>query len=339
MNPLFLPMIEVVSRQLANAGYRCDAGETAAFARQLEVIQTKIYEVKFPDTKWRSLLPINSNIPLGARAVTYRMFEGYGDAKFLDNFATEDFPTAEMKGSEFSEVVRSIGDKYMYSVQDLRASALMSVSLDVEKAKIARKVIERKFDQVCATGGGPFKGLLNHQNANSFTPATKTAGGTHWLGAGPVYAFNATPQEIVADIRAMCENAKLQTNSLYEAFDLVVGTKGDVALSRPYTYRDGVTNQVVITDQSIGQYALKTIPYLRSISTWNRCDTAGAGSTERIALYPRDPEVIEARVPLDFEQFAPQLSGMSFVTHCHAQFGGVIVRQSKALWYADGTQL
>lgn len=337
MKPVFLPMHEVVSRQLAAAGFNFDAGETASFARQLEVIQAKTYEIRFPETKWRSLLPVVSNIPLGARSATYRMFEGYGEAKFLDNFAAEDFPTAEIQGKEFSEVIRSIGDKYLYSVEDLRASQLMQVSLDVEKAKIARKVIERKFDQVCATGGGPFKGLLNHPAANAFTLATKTAGGTHWLNAGPTFTFNATPAEIVQDIRAMCENAKVQTNSLYESFDLVVGTKGEIALSRPYTYLNGT--QVVVTDQSIGQYALKTIPFLRSISTWNRCDTAGSGGVERIAVYPRDPEVLEARVPLDFEQFAPQLSGMSFVTHCHAKFGGVIVRQAKALWYADGSQL
>lgn len=335
MRSLFLPMIDVVSRQLANAGFNFDAGETAAFARQLEVIQTKIFEVKYPDIKWRSLLPVQSAIPLGARSSTYRMFEGYGEAKFLDNFATEDFPTAELTGKEFSEVIRSIGDKYMYSVEDLRASALMSVSLDVEKAKTARRVIERKFDQVCATGGGPFQGLLNHAAQNAFVPATKTAGGTKWLNAD--LTFNATPAEIVQDVRAMVEGARLATNSIYDQFDLVVGTKGDIALSRPYTYLNGT--QVVVTDMSIGQYCLKTIPALRSISYWNRCDTAGSGGFERITCYPRDPDVLEARVPLDFEQFAPQLSGMSFVTHCHAKFGGVIVRQSKALWYADGTQV
>lgn len=338
MKSQFLPMIEIVSRQLQAAGLRCDAGETAAFARQLETIQAKVYEVKFPDTKWRSLLPVVSNIPLGARSATYRMFEGYGEAKLLDNYATEDFPTAEIQGKEFSEVIRSIGDKYVYSVEDLRASQLMQVSLDVEKAKVARKVIERKFDQLCATGGGPFKGILNHGAANSFTLADSVAGAGNlkkWLNAD-LTAYK-TPEEIVKDIRLMVEGARVATNSMFDQFDLVVGTKGDVALSRPYTYSAG--GQTVTLDYSIGQYALKTIPGLRSISFWNRCDTAGAGGLERILMYPRDPEVIEARVPLDFEQFAPQLSGMSFVTHCHAKFGGVIVRQAKALWYADGTQV
>lgn len=335
MKSQFLPMIEIVSRQLQAAGLRCDAGETAAFARQLETIQAKVYEVKFPDTKWRSILPVVSNIPLGARSATYRMFEGYGEAAMLDNYATEDFPTAEIKGKEFSEVIRSLGDKYVYSVEDLRASQLMQVSLDVEKAKVARKVIERKFDQLCATGGGPFKGLLNHAALNAFTPTTKAATGTKWLNAD--LTPNATPEEVVKDIRLMVEGARVATASMFDQFDLVVGTKGDVTLSRPYTYSAG--GQTITLDYSIGQYALKTIPGLRSISFWNRCDTASASSLERIVLFPRDPDVVEARVPLDFEQFAPQLSGMSFVTHCHAKFGGVIIRQAKACWYADGTQV
>jgi hypothetical protein len=332
MNKHFLPMAVIVANALQSAGLRADAGETAAFARQLEHIQAETYEVKFPEVKWRALLPIKSNIPLGFRSSTYRMFEGFGEAKLLDNFATEDFPTAEMKGTEHSQVIRSIGDKYLYSVEDLRASKLMNVQLDAEKAKIARRVIERKFDTLCATGGGPFVGLLNHTYANAFTPVTKTAGGTKWLNAD--LTFNATYAEIIADIRNMVEGARLATASLYDAFDLVVGSKGDVALSRPYFDPAGRP-----TGRSIGQEALAGIPYLRSISFWNKCDTAGASSKERIVCYPRDPEVLEARVPLDFEQFAPQLSGMSFVTHCHATFGGVVVRQAKALWYADGTQV
>lgn len=333
MRSIYLPMLDVVTRQIANAGLRLDAGETAAFARQLEHIQTEMYRVKFPETKWRSILPVRSNIPIGMRSSTYRMFEEFGEAKMLDNMSGEDFPTTEILGKEFSEVIRSIGGKYIYTVEDLRASAHMNINLDVEKAQTARRVIERKFDALCAVGEGPFKGLLNHASLNAHTLTTKAATGTHWLNND--LTFNATPAEIVQDIRAMVEQARIDTNSLYEQFDMLVGTRGSVALSRPYTYLNNT--QVVVTDQSIGEYALKTIPNLRSITFWNRCDTAGASSKERILVYPRDPEVLEVRVPLDFEQFAPQLSGMAFTTYCHAKFGGVIVRQSKALRYADGS--
>jgi hypothetical protein len=81
---------------------------------------------------------------------------------------------------------------------------------------------------------------------------------------------------------------------------------------------------------------LANIPRLRSISGGHwRLSGAGNSGKHRVLAYPNDPEVFDVFVPLDFEQFAPQLSGMAFTTHCHAKFGGLRPKHPLAMRRMD----
>lgn len=324
MKLVFDSMGDVVTRQLANAGLKFDVGETAAFSRQLESIQAEIYRIQYPDFTWRALLPIRSSIPLGARAHTYRMFEQFGEAEMLDNMGTEDFPTADSQGKEYTLAIKSLGAKYSYTVEDMRASQLMNVSLDAEKASAARRAIESKLDNLALLGaaGTPFTtGFANHPSLTTVTKGTQVSG-TTWA--------TATAPEIFGDFNSLVTTGFAGTKGLYGKYDVVLGTAGYAKIATtPF-------NQY--SDTSIMTYLMQSNPFIRSISYSPRLNTAGAGAKERVLCYVRDPDVLEVRVPIDFEQFAPQLSGMAFVTHCHAKFGGVAIRQPKACLFMDGTQ-
>ena len=94
------------------------------------------------------------------------------------------------------------------------------------------------------------------------------------------------------------------------------------------------------TDVSIAKYMLANITRLRSIKLdCNRLTDAGTSGAgyHRALAYPREPEVLDAVVPLEFEQFAPQLSGMSFETYCHAKYGGLRIKHVKAIRRMDLT--
>jgi hypothetical protein len=87
---------------------------------------------------------------------------------------------------------------------------------------------------------------------------------------------------------------------------------------------------------TVGEYIKRVLNL--DIQVWERCNTAGASSKERILLGEFNDENAQVILPQDFEQFPPQPKNMAFVINCHLRFGGVSVRYPKAFTYMDGTQ-
>lgn len=325
----------VVDSQLKANGLRLDAGETLAFSRELEYVHAEVVEVKFPELAWRNIVPIKSGAPLGAEAHRwYEMGAGFGEASFLNGLATEDFPTVEPKGAENTGVIRSAGAKYHVTIQDLRAAALMQRHVETEKAKLVRRAMETALEKAVIgtydTTFGGFKGIAHNDNSTAYTPDAS---------AGSNGAWNATaiasPMKIVHDIRGAANAAFLDTKGAFDQFDLFLPPELDVVLDNPMSITlNGVTTNL---QMSIRQYVLANVPRVRSIyGKVNRLANAG-NSAHRALLYPRDPEVFDAFVPLDFEQFAPQLQGMAFATHCHLRYGGIRMKHVKAVRRIDLT--
>lgn len=313
-----------------DCGDRFDAGETAAFSRELEYVHAEVIEAKYPELKFRNVVPIKSGAPLGATSHRWFEIDGFGEAKFLDNLATEDFPTQEVKGDEQLGKIRSFGAKYIVTVEELRAAALMRIKPDTEKAKLSRRSMDTLLDKtVWGTRTGKFGGFEGIINDNTCTDyATSLA---NWFTES---SAGGDPSKIVANIRGITETAYLATKGAFSQFDLFLPPELSVLLDRPMSVLVGGNPQYLQT--SIGQYALQTCSHLRSITgdCW-RLSQAGATSKHRVLCYPRDPEVFDAFIPLDFEQFAPEFSGMAFVTHCHGKYGGIRKKHPLAMRRMD----
>lgn len=316
-----------------DCGARFDANETAAFSRELEYVHAEVIEAKYPDLKWRNVIPVKSGAPLGATSHRWFEIDGFGEAKFLDNLATDDFPTTEVKGEEQTGKIRSMGAKWMLTVEELRAAALMRVKPDVEKARLARRAIESLIDKTVFgtynTKQGGFEGICHNNSSTAYTPDASAGSNGNWftvLTAG-------TPEKVVHDIQGACEAAFIETKGAFSQFDLFLPPELGVLMARPMSILVNSVRTNLL--QTIGQYMLSAIPQLRSIST-DVFRLANAGNAKhRALLYPRDPEVLDAFIPLEFEQFAPEFSGMSFVTHCHAKYGGIRVKHPKAVRRID----
>ncbi len=107
---------------------RHDANETAAFTRQLEYIYTELYNVEYPLSKARQLIPVDGRVPSGADSFTYRTFDQYGQADLIHNYAN-DFPEVEVAGKETKQLIKGIGAAYSYSIQDMRAAMMTGYPL------------------------------------------------------------------------------------------------------------------------------------------------------------------------------------------------------------------
>ncbi len=307
---------------------KVDAGETAAMARELEYIFAEVYRKEFPDLKGRSLVPIKGGVPSGAESHTYTEVERFGQAKIVHNYA-KDFPGTEVQGKQFSDVIRSIGDSYQYSVQDVRASALTKIKMPIEKAETAREVMENLLDDLTLNGDADtnLKGMNSASLVTNYNAVSKgtQASGTTWL--------TATPQEILLDVLGLCRAVADNTKNKHTANTLVLDSASYNKVA--FTFIESATG--VLTTQTILQYILANVPGLQTVEVWHRLDHAGATSKSRIFAYDRNPGVIYQVIPQDFEQMPPQARNMAFVINCHMRWGGCVSPRPKAVSYMDGT--
>ena len=112
---------------------RFDANESVFFARQLEYVKAKTYDIKRAPLNAMRLFPVSTETPEGATTITYRQYDGVGMAKIVANYAN-DLPRADVTGKEFTSPIRSIADAYGYNTQEIRSAMFAGVPLNAKKA-------------------------------------------------------------------------------------------------------------------------------------------------------------------------------------------------------------
>jgi hypothetical protein len=83
-------------------------------------------------------------------------------------------------------------------------------------------------------------------------------------------------------------------------------------------------------------YAKAQCEYLADVQPWDRCSTASGSSGTRMMAYAKEPDVISAIIPRDYEQIAPQQKNFSFIINAMLRTGGVVCRRPVACAYGDG---
>lgn len=339
----FMPRIPIpqhVARQMENIGFRGDALETLVFARQLEHIMSQTFDVEFPEVKARRIVSVNTEANPGALTHTFRQFESIGRAKIVQAYGATDFPNMDVVGREFNQAIVSLGGSYGYSIQDMRAAAMAGVNLEQKKAETVRLGFEQELDVLVAVGDAlsNLPGITN--SLNIITSASTASGGT-------ISSDGQTLNGSWDDPNTPVETILADLNKSQKAlFDTTKGIYGDdVELHLPTKMFSALATRarsVTFTDDSVMQYMLKQSPWLKSIDYWVQLDALGhnsAASAGGLALLKaRSPRVAETILPQDFEQFPPQLEGLSWRILCHMRFGGVSVRYPKAIQTMDGLQ-
>ena len=132
---------------MASEGTRFDSAEDASvfFARELDHVKAQSYDVEYPELTALHLFPQSSEADPGAETITYYTYDKTGLAKIIDNYST-DLPRADVTGKPSFAKIKSIGDSYGYSAQEMRASRLAGKSLDARKGGV-RSLPDRRPDQ------------------------------------------------------------------------------------------------------------------------------------------------------------------------------------------------
>lgn len=320
------PLIRDAASKLLRSAFSADPGKVfqdsfssftsqgAFFARSLESLISEVFEIKYPEFKWSQFIPVRSGVDEGAESFVYRIYDQSGLAEFVDDGA-DDLPEASLEGAEQIKPIRSLGAAFGWTIQDIRAAALGRVPLDRMKADTARRMIERKIEEIMATGDTArgIEGFVNNSLMTGVSPTTGT-----WT--------SATGEQILTDINKLVNQVVTDSKETFLPDTLLLpSNRFSLVATKPYSSQD---------PRSVLKAFLDNSPYIRTVESWHYLDSVG-GAVRAIA-YKRDPMVVDAVVPIPFEVLPMQAKNLRQVFPCHARVGGATVRYPVAVRYMDG---
>lgn len=300
--------------------YRLDAGETAAFTRQLQFIEQEIYNTEYPDNRARDFIPVDGQVPEWAEFFLWRIWNWAGMAKIITRHS-DDLPAVDVMAAEMVQKIHVLGDSFSYTVQDLVAASKLNMPLDTEKGELARRAIENKIEQLAVFGDSAagLPGFVNMPNVPILSAPGQLNGS--WL-------TGATPKEILADLHAAPKAVVNNTKNTHRPNTLLL----------PLTRYNHISETTLndFTSETILTTFLKQSSWIRQVDSWNYLETADGSGGPLAICYDRNPKTVRLVIPKEFAMLPPQPRNLSFTIPCHSRFGGVSWRFPLAAVYATG---
>ena len=303
-----------------------DANESIFFAKELEYVKKSTYDIKYPNFKIMQMVPVSTEAGAGAESITYKTYDSVGIMKIISNYA-DDLPRSDVFATEYTVPVKSIGGSYGYSIQEIRNAQMAGKNLTTRKAAAVRKAYEQKVNQIgwFADGTkeyGGMRGLLYQPNT------TKTQAITgNWINGG------ATPDQIIKDVGTAIEAIRDLTKGVEEPDTVLLPSKEYGYLMT--TPRSANTDTTIMSFLRAAHPGI-TFDWVNELKDVSPLPSGGAGSTNVMLIYKKDPEHLTYEIPSGFEQFAPQARGLEFIVNAHGRNAGVIVYYPLSINLVEG---
>ena len=296
-------------------GMRFDSADAAAvfFARELDYIKSKSYDKIYPEFTALNNFPITHEVPEGAETMTYYSYEKTGMAAIISNYAT-DLPRADVKGSPTTAYVKSIGDSYGYSIQEMRASRMAGKSLDTRKAEAARYAIDRKTNEIAFAGDKEHKlmGMLSSDNNIPLYTLATVETKTSWK--------DKSAAEILADINGMFAYQSRITQDVERA---------DTLALPPAVFIDISTRQIPNTGYTVKRFLLENAPYLKNIITAPELSAENKATNpygvDVAMLYTNSADKFSLEIPMAFYQYPLQNRNLEVIVPCEERVAGIVL--------------
>lgn len=299
-----------------------DSAEDASvfFARELDYVKSQAYDVEYPELTALTLFPMSSEVDPGAETVTYYSYDKTGMAKIISNYAT-DLPRADVKGKPTTAIIKSLGDSYGYSIQEMRASAMAGKSLDTRKAESARYQIDYLNNKI-AWNGDEETGLRGVLSKDTDVPLyvlpNGAKGSTKWS--------EKDADEILADINGMLKQMARTTKKVEKADTLALPSEAYLELQG---------RRIEGTDTTVLSYIQKNLKDIKDIVPCPELDPdsvdtnpyakEGEDGQGVMLLFKNDPRKLTVENPLPFMQYPVQTQGLEMVVPCEARTAGVLI--------------
>lgn len=299
---------------------KMDAASSVFLDRQLRALDPQIYRTKFAEFVGRDLMPVNTNVPAGAKTYSYQMLTEVGMAKVVAAYA-DDLPRVDIYGEETTAPIQRFGDSFGWNIDEIAAAQMTGVPLEAEKGQAAYRAYEQKVDGLIATGETDFGiyGLLNNPNVTPSNVANPGSG-TAWTAK--------TADQILTDMNSAVR-APIDATSGRERPDTMVIPDAQHQLIAS-------TPRSSTSDTTILEFFLKSNGSVKEVIPYWRCNGAGASSTDRMVVYRRDPMCLQHIEPEPFRRLPPEQRNLEMVVNCTGKHAGVVVRYPLSMAYRDG---
>jgi hypothetical protein len=301
-----------------------DASGAVFFARQLEFVKAQTYDVEYADLLYRTLFPVNTNVPAGATQITYQTYDRAGMAKIINGYA-KDLPRVDIAGKETTSPVKTIADSFGYSVDEIESARLVGMPLDQRKAEAARRAIEETMNSITWFGDdeSSLPGLLNNANIPRGNAPAGAALGTEWS--------TKTAEEILADVNA-ATSAPFVTSKQKERINTMLLPTAQWSLIMSKARSDQ-------SDTTIAQYIVNNSPFLNSLADIIPVnELTGAGTTpgdDILVVYDRNPRKLELEIPQDVMFMPEQIEGLEYTVPVKSRFGGLNIYYPVSLYILE----
>lgn len=301
-----------------------DAGndESMFFARELEAIKAKTYDVKVPENNALKLFPVSTETNPGAKTITFQSFDSVGMAKIIASYA-DDLTRADVVGTEETVKVHGIGNAYGYSTEDIRNAKMVGRPLVSRKAEAARRAQDALISKIAFRGDEEHKivGIINHPNISEYVvPAN---------GDGSVTSWDAkTPDQILEDLAAMTSLVVETTN----------GVEIPDTIALPLSAYNRIANAKLpdSNGKTVLKYFLENNPYIKTIHQVHELANATTDGKNVALVYRFDPSALQLELPLPFTQYTPQMNNLEFVVPCESKTAGIVVYYPMSVCKAIG---
>ena len=286
-----------------------DSAETMFFQRELEQVKAKSYNVFKVPLKAFELIPVDSTTAPGARAVIYEQYESTGIAKIISNYA-DDLPTADVKGKEFHSTIKSIGNSYVYSKDDIRAAQFAGKPLNQRKANAAVEAHRQQINKLAFFGDAEYgiQGLLTNSNIPNAPVVAGAATTLTWV--------TKTPDEILKDLNS----------AVSDMLDLTNGVEVPNTIVMPIAQYNHIatTARSANSDTTILEFFKGNNPGIEVM--WaTELKGAFSGGTDGFIVYNRNPDKLWMEIPMMAQMSPAQEKGLSYSVPVESKFGGVII--------------
>lgn len=305
---------------------RQDANEGLFFAQELESVKAKTYDVRYPELTAIRNIPVSTEAGAGAETITYYQYDQVGFAKIISNYAT-DLPRVDLVGKAFTAKVKSIGDAYGYSIQDIRAARMAGKPLEQRKASAARRAIDQEINRIGYFGDEKhgLTGFINHPNITDYTLPND---GEDAAEQASTKFIDKTPDQILRDLNSM----------VAKVLELTQNVERPDTLALPHTVHADLSSRPRSTtsDTTILEFFLKNNPYVKNVEVIPELAGAGDGGADVCMMYSKSSDKLTLEIPQPFEQFPPQPKGLEFEIPCHARCAGTIIYYPLSIIRAEG---
>ena len=247
-----------------------------------------------------------------------------------DPYAT-DLPRADVKGKPTTAIIKSLGDSYGYSIQEMRASAMAGKSLDARKAESARYQIDYLNNKIAWNGDAEtgLRGVLSKDNdVPLYVPATGAKGSTKWA--------DKTEDEILADITGMLKQVARTTKKVEKPDTLALPSEAYIEIQNRRIESTATTVLKYIQDNITDIARIVSCPELDPDSVDTNPYAAESDGKGVALLFKNDPRKFTIENPLSFMQYPVQPEGLEMVVPCEARTAGAIIYYPMSMLIATG---